>query len=211
MEHHLNQQNGQAKALQLAIERLRSRDLDAACRRLGLPAPQNERSSVRFLGKNLLLTLPELELLDLSLEQPARPVDRLLLLHLLLSEVNWRQNDDWISFRDLPGGLFYWQPFRNRSLLPLVSAIGNDLQRLRDRLDCFDWQPLAIGDLGARIQVVGLLQIGLVYRTGDNEFSPTADLLLPAAIRHALPTEDVTVLAGRICHELGKTRAKETL
>ncbi len=174
-----------------------------------MPAPQKGRCAVRFLGHDLLLTLPELELIDASSLQPAKSVDHLLLLHLLLSEVNWRRNDEWISFRDLAGGLFYWQPFRHRSLLPLVHAIGNNRQRLQDRLNRFDWQPLAIGDLGARIQVVGLLQIGLVYRAGDEEFSPTADLLFPAAIRHALPTEDVTVLAGRICHELSKAKAKE--
>ncbi len=206
----MSQESGQAKALELAIERLASRDLDAACRRLGLPAPQNGRCAVRFLGNNLLLTLPELELIDSSSAQPAKPADRLLLLHLLLSEVTWRQNEGWISFRDLSGGLFYWQPFCHRSLLPLVRAIGNDRQRLQERLNRFDWQPLEIGDLGARIQVVGLLQIGLVYRAGDEEFSPTVDLLFPAAIRHALPTEDVTVLAGRLCHELGKTKGEET-
>lgn len=182
--------------------------MDAACRRLGLPAPQHGRCAVRFLGNDLLLTLPELELIDSSSAQPAKSVDRLLLLHLLLSEVNWRQNDEWISFRDLAGGLFYWQPFHHRSLLPMVRAFGNDWQQLQKCLNRFDWQPLAIGDLGARIQVVGLLQIGLVYRGGDEEFSPTADLLFPAAIRHALPTEDVAVLASRICHELDKTKAK---
>ncbi len=205
----MSRQDGHAKALELARERLASRDVNAACQRLGLPAPQNGCCAVRFLGNDLLLTLPELELLDASSLQPAKHVDRLLLLHLLLSEVNWRQNDEWISFRDLAGGLFYWQPFRHRSLLPLVRAIGNDLQRLQECLDRFDWQPLAIGDLGARIQVVGLLQIGLVYRAGDEEFSPTADLLFPAAIRHALATEDAAVLAGRICHELSKTKAKD--
>jgi len=49
----------------------------------------------------------------------------------------------------------------------------------------------------------------LVYRMGDEEFSATADLFFPAAIRHGLPTEDVAVLAGRLCHELGKANAKE--
>jgi hypothetical protein len=53
-----------------------------------------------------------------------------------------------------------------------------------------------------------LQSVGLSY--GDTEFSPTP-IFSCRGIRHALPTEDVTVLAGRICHELGKTRAKETL
>ncbi|MBN1542596.1 DUF3786 domain-containing protein [candidate division KSB1 bacterium] len=183
--------------------------MNLACRYLGLPEPGPDGLHVRLLGQERLLKLPTFELIDRQSEQKAKPADHLLLLHLLLCEAPVRMSDEWISFRDLPGGLFYWHPFQSRSLEPLARHFGNELRRLERCLQCFDTQPLGIGDLGARIAVLGTLQTALIYRLGDAEFAPAVDMLFAPAFRHILPTEDVAVLAERICWMLIRQQQEE--
>ena len=84
-------------------------------------------------------------------------------------------------------------------MLPLTQRLGNDVERLRRHLARFEWTRGEMGDLCARIQAVGKLSITLVYHAGDDEFPADATLLFDACIRHVYRTEDVAVMASRVC------------
>ena len=131
--------------------------------------------------------------------QPARPADRLLALHYLRCPRPIEPAGELISFRDLPGGQFYWASFQDRSTAPLVKRFGNDLDALRTSLARFQWSPAQLGDLAAVIQAVGRISLTLVYRRGDAEFGPSAEVFFDPCVRHAFSTEDAAVLASRVC------------
>ena len=101
-----------------------------------------------------------------------------------------------------PAGAFYWGPFQSRSIKPLIAVIGNDLDRLRRNMEIFDWQALNIGDFGARISAFGHVHVDLIYRCGDDELPPAADVLFDAALKRVFCAEDIAVLAGRVCLSL---------
>ncbi len=79
--------------------------------------PQKTNAAASLSRKNSAFDSPELELRVLSLGQPARPVDRLLLLHLLLSEGMAPKRCLDFLFAICQAGPFYWQPFPHRSIL----------------------------------------------------------------------------------------------
>jgi len=133
---------------------------------------------------------------------PAHPVERVLALHYLLCEAPVIPTGELISFRELPGGHVYWEPFRSRTVIPLEKYFGNNLKLLQERLDRVAWEGIPAGDLGAAIQGAGKLAVTLVYRTGDEEFLPGAEIFFDSCIRRVYSTEDAAVLAGRICMEL---------
>ena len=191
--------NAQQDAIQLAIEDLRDVDIAARCPALGLPQPQHGEIELRLFGEDMVFRCTDFLLLQKPQQQPASLRDRILFLHYLQCQVPVRPGGDLISFRDLPGGMFYWGPFRTRSIQPLIRTFGNDLTALESALDRFDWQRGDTGDLCARIHLFGSLYATLVYHLGDDEFPPAADLLFDPIFKHTLPTEDATVIASRIC------------
>lgn len=196
--------NNKSRALQHAIEhaaeKLRGVDLSARCRMLGLPQPQtNGRLVFRMLSKDVELVGENFDAFIAGTDSPLHPSERLLALHYLSCDVPITAAGSWIDYRQLPGGQFYFEPFCNRTCIPLVTAIGNDLQLLRERIACWDSRPLDTGDVAAAFRVIGPLEIGLLYYSGNDEFMPAANIIFDANIRRAFNAEDAAALASRIC------------
>jgi len=195
----MSKQDAQQQAVQLARAKLAKVDFKTRCDMLELGAVRDNQLQLRVFGNDMLLGGSDLELQIVSSGAPAKLGDQILLLHYLLSEVPMERTGDLITFRQLPGGQFYWEPFLSRSVRPLVKRIGNDLNLLRKNLDRFDWQLAPLGDLAARVHTLGKLEVTLVYRQGDEEFSPTAEVLFDSCVKRIYGAEDVAFMASRIC------------
>lgn len=206
-----HQQQAQMVALQRAVERLRAVDLTARCAALGLHSPSGQSLGLRAFGQDLCLTLPDFTATRVD-GKPVRLTDHLLVLHYLLCDLPLSPTGQMINFRDLAGGQFYFGPFSSRTTRPLVNRIGNNLDLLRANLGRFDTPPCNAGVLPAvgpaetpplalsvRIHALGRIDMTLLYHGGDEEGPPTAELLFDACIKRVFATEDVAVLASRIC------------
>ena len=190
------------EAVGIAVERLREVDIDRRCESLGLSKPDGGSVRLRAFGEDMTLLLPGFQLVFTGSGEPVKANDRILVLHYLLCDLPVEETGELISFRELTGGQFYWEPFCSRTVRPLVGQIGNDLELLKSNLNRFDWEPVSLGDLGARIHAVGKLHCTLVYRIGDDEFPPAADFLFDSSFKRIYNAEDAAVLAGRICLSL---------
>jgi hypothetical protein len=188
------------QAIRLAVSKLQNVDLIKRCENLGLPVP-DENGTINFhaFSKNWELRSGDFQLANAETKAPAKATDRILVLHYLKCDLPVPETDTFISFRDLPGGQFYWQSFRSRTVQLLVDKFQNNLDRLSHSLNRFDWKPVKYGDFGARIHAIGRLDITLIYRKGDEEFPPTGDLLFTDNIKRVYETEDVAVLGSRVC------------
>jgi hypothetical protein len=198
----MSKQTAREEAVRLAVNALENVDLSVRCPALGVPVPDNGRVFLPAFGKDFILRQSDFQLLTADAGEPAKANDRILVLHYLLCDAPLVVTGDLISFRGFAEGQFYWQPFLSRTVNPLIQRIGNNLDLLRTHLQRFDWQEVAMGDLGAQIRAIGKLDMTLVYHRGDEEFLPTADLLFDACIKQVFAAEDVAVLASRICLEL---------
>ena len=203
-----NRQLAEQAAICLAVKRLSALDQwPERCRLLGLPYPSPADDTLllpMFYG-TLAIRPPEFSAMVVETGQPAKPGDRLLALHYLLCNAPVVRSDDWITFRDFPGGSFYWQPFLSRSIEPLVKRIGNGMAGLRARLASFGAavEPVTGEGLCATFRAIGNVHVRLVYRPGDDEFPPAADFLYNACARRVFCAEDAAALASRICFSLG--------
>jgi hypothetical protein len=195
----MSQQHGYEAAIRFAVDKLESIDLTERCAVIGLPEPKNGTVRFRAFGADMELRVPGFHVFFRDTGKPVKPADRILILHYLLCDLPIRSGGDLVSFRRLPGGPFYVEPFKSRTVRPLVKRIGNDLQLLKKNLGRFDWEPLAIGDFAARVHVIGRLYLTLIYRLGDEEFPVEADVLFDSDVQRVYNAEDAAVLAGRIC------------
>jgi hypothetical protein len=200
-----HQKQAEALAIELAVAQLSTlADLPARCALLGLPDPAVTHGQVLItvLGRPLALQPPAFTARYAGTEREPKPAERLLALHYLACEIPVTPEERWLTFRDFPGGAFYWQPFCARSVQPLIQAIGNDLARLQERLTRFAATIITDGPadaLTARVTALGRIELQLVYRSGDEEFPPSADVLFNACARRVCCAEDAAALASRLC------------
>ncbi len=194
-----HKQQALQQALAIAARDLCGVDIEQRCGALGLNRPARGSLTLRFLGRNVRISLSDFAAQNPVTGMKLHPVDHLLILHYLQHKQLLAEPGDWISYREFPGGAFYRQPFRDRSVLPLVNEIGNDLPDLRARLARFEWRGHNAGDLGADIHVMGRARLLLVYHAADEEFSPDAEIFFSANLARVFGAEDAAALAGRFC------------
>lgn len=186
-------------AVRIAVEKLAEVDLNERTQMLDLPNPDNGRLRLRVFNKDIILDTQDFGLVSADDRQPAKTAELILLLHYLLCDFPVKATGELIPFRDFPGGQFYLDPFLSRTVKPLLNRFGSDISSLRKNLDRFVWQPVEIGDLGARINAFGNLDITLIYRSGDDEFPASADVLFDSCVKRVYRAEDAAVMASRIC------------
>jgi hypothetical protein len=186
-----------------AIERLSKLDLEDRCERLGIDIRKIENElAFASLGREVAIDPVSFGIRETSSGAPVSGVERLLILHYLQWEGDATPAGEIISFRDFPGGAFYYNPFRGRTVAPLVRAIGTDLNLLRERLDRLKWDKGEWGDTSAVIRVFGRVSVILVYHKGDDEFPPDAEMLFDAALRRIFSADDISALAALVCARL---------
>lgn len=194
----MSKQQAQLEAVRRAKETLASIDLISRCAILGLPAPQDGIMQFRAFGLDLTLR-QSFELVETVSQKPARLGDQILFLHYLCCDMPVKETGELITFRDMPGGQFYWEPFLSRSIKPLLHCVGNNLDVLKKNLNRFDWQSYPAGDFAAKVHALGGLYGYLVYHLGDEEFPAAAEMLFDSSIKRIYNSEDVAFVASRIC------------
>lgn len=187
-------------AISLALERLSDVDLSQRAAALGLSV-QRDVISTRFLDRKVALHLPDLNM-ACAPGEACSAVERLLLLHYLTCEETLIPSETLMTFRELPGGAFYYDPFRKRSAALVERMFQGDISRLQARLQRFTWKSVPFGDLGARVHAFGHIHLTLVYHLGDSEFPDNAEVLFDPCVKQALSTEDAAALAGHFCARL---------
>ncbi len=196
--------SNRSRANRIAVERAAGRlaavDMRARTVLHGLPPPGADGEiRVAAYGSDIRLLPPYTGAVHADSGKLAHPVDHLLVLRYLLCDTPLDADGPPVSFRDLPGGQFYWEPFLSRTVLPLVATIGNRLDSLRQRLDGLGAAPFAGGDAGGRVACIGRLGISLAYYAGDDEFPPSAAIFFDVSVRRAFSTDDAAAMAQRLC------------
>jgi hypothetical protein len=196
-----------AKAALTASVEGRAEALELRCARLGLGAPDGREIAFSLFGAPARLDLATLDLSGAEGERRSQ-TDEILFYHYLEYEgalpaepltAGKASSGGLISFRDFPGGAFYWEPFRSRTCLPLEKRFGSGLGGLRAALDRFEWEELELGDLGARVRGFGGLYLTLVAWAAEEGIEAEVNVLFDPVLKRVYAAEDAAAFASRIC------------
>lgn len=167
---------------------------------------------LRLLERDYRITHPELVIYELeSGKECPEELQALLLDYLRRAE--WRAtgappSGEWLAFRELPEGQFYYRAFQGYAGDSLVRAFGNDLEGFKKAALALGGEPLDLGDAALAFRVLPHIQMAVVYWQGDEEFSPRATVLFDAAASHYLPTDGLAILGRWLCAKLIKLRSE---
>ena len=157
-------------------------------------------------GKTLKLKMMERECeIDLSAKSIKYTGDgrtevssylQILILHYLAGAGNAQVSNRLATFREFEGGAIYYPAFKARAIDMIVKAFGASPDVLKHIGHVLRAEPVSTGDVGFRIHFFPKLPIVVVLWLGDDEVSPSANILFDANAGKMLPTEDLSVVGG---------------
>lgn len=193
-----------AASYEKAAMAMRQADIDAVCSRCGAEKSGNSLR-VRYFHTLYEIKLPELEFTPPDLSQ----AQQILILHYLTSDMkpdagSSNPAGDYLSFRNLPGGMFYDYAYQKNGPHRILAAFGEKPGLLVEAAQKLGGEKAVYGDTAARVPIFPMFDAIVVLHRGDEEFPPDVNILFRDTITAFLPLEDVAVLAGYLAGNLQK-------
>jgi hypothetical protein len=159
--------------------------------------------SISFINQDHLIQLePEMEVVLQGNGEPIPIAEKVLILHYLLTARGDSLKRNFITFRQVPEGPFYYSAFLKRARDPLVRSFGADPQRLLACGPQLGAVPDELGDVSITLKGLPHIPVTVVLWRGDDELPPEGNILFDESIVSYLPTEDIAVLSGMIVYRL---------
>lgn len=161
---------------------------------------------VQFLSDNYEVDIESKSVSSLSCNIPPKDFIVILILHYLASKIRLNglpePKNDWISFKELNGGDFYYPVFKKRTIDVIFRKFGQKPEALKEAAARFKAKESSIGDGGVIIEPFEGIVVLITIWKGDEELSGQADILFDRVVPEILCTEDITVLSEIIAHRL---------
>jgi hypothetical protein len=158
---------------------------------------------VPFLNQEYLVRYPSGDVY-LQHGEDVQITNQILILHYLEHAEGVPLQHRWISFKEIPCGQIYINPFYNRAIRPLIELFGHDPQGLIAAGLSLGGRREGMGDASIVIPAFPLVPVAYVIWVGDDEFEASGNILFDKSAPHFLPLEDYAVIAGAAVFELRK-------
>jgi len=141
-----------------------------------------------------------------SLSTPTDFTQALLLTYLVTADGTW-PTSGWVTYRDLPDGMFYAQAFRGYAEARLVRELGTGgVAAFRRGMEQLGGQPEPIGsgtgNAAYAVQVLPRIRLAAVYWLGDEDFPSQASVLFQESAPHYLSTDGLAVLGSHLVNRI---------
>lgn len=195
-------------AYQKALENFRASAFEEMAVSSGYTV-QGHLFQIDFLGQQFTVEYPSGNFYPEPAPDGELPIfAQILILHYLTNIARNPLEDKLISYKELPGGNIYIQPFTNRAIRPMVKSFGNNPGRLLEAASRIGAEPVAHGDAAVKISVFPRIPVTLILWGGDDEFPASGNILFDASAPAFLHTEDYAVLASFVVGTLKKLASK---
>lgn len=178
-------------------EKFRELDPESVKQRLQDVSWDGNEFTLTMLGRTFAISHPDYAIRALNGGAlPPLPTQTFLLRYLLESrDVFWA--GQWKTFREMPWGEMYIQPYTGRVLTRAAFTFGTRVAAFRAAAEKMGAQPIAHGDAGFEFPLIGGYRMQLLVWEGDEEFPPNAQVLYSDNFAEGFAAED-RVVAGDI-------------
>ncbi|MBW1742558.1 MAG: DUF3786 domain-containing protein [Deltaproteobacteria bacterium] len=192
-------------ARQIAVETLLQQNLEKCCVNAGLLlesiSPDTNRIRIPYIGHTHTLTVQNDRFVFNETPSPLKISDEVLLLHYLITATGVPVSEEWITFREVPSGPFYYASFVKRAIVPLVKCFGERPSLLNQVSETVGQVLDSPGDIALKVFGLPRVPVVLSLWKGDEEFPPEANVYLDKSISSYLSTEDIAYLSGAVVYK----------
>jgi len=190
-------------ARNLAVERLSKEPFEAILKRSGFESPDVKTFRIPFLNRIYQVGFPRFEFEDTAEQEKEIPLqEQVLILHYMSATEIPQATGNWVSYREIPGGAFYFGAFIKRAVEPLKKVFGQNIAGFSKAAGKLHARKIANGDAAFEFKALPVVPLQLILWTGDEEFPAEANILFDSTIGQILPPEDAAWLAGMVVYRL---------
>lgn len=182
-------------------ERFAALDPQEAAARTGTPF-ENGAFCLTLLGHPYCITHPEFSISGEGGTALKSLPAQTFLMRWLLEGKQTAGSRDFLTFREMPWGELYIQPFTGRVLKRAAFSFGTRLEAFRAACTAMGGLPLQAGDAGFEFTLLGNYRLLMLLWAGDDEFPPSAQLLYSANFVDGFAAEDRVVAGDLLCNEI---------
>jgi len=127
----------------------------------------------------------------------------LFIIYYLLKSKRIKISNEWISEKDIPGGVTF---FRGPHEIPtrfISSRYKNNIDGFRKKCEQLRGIPLDMADAAYRFVITSNIPVAVLYWAGDDDFPPESKILYDKSITEILMPDIVFALAVEICAKIG--------
>jgi hypothetical protein len=191
--------------LDIAVETFRKKDPRIMAQNSGADYQANPRGGTfafNFINRKVTVTWPEGRWAVPQGSKEPSLQEQGLIMHYLIGASGAPMAGEWITFREIPSGEFYYSAFVQRAKEPLVKTFGHQPQLLLELGTRVGGSRGSQGDVSLVFQVLPRIPVCLILWSGDEEFPPEGNILFDASIAQYLSAEDIAVLSGAVVYPL---------
>ena len=122
----------------------------------------------------------------------------IILLHYLATAEGTPLKGQWVSFRHLPGGQIYIDPFNKRAVNPFLKTFGERPEDFQKAAKALGGYELTLSGISMVIPVLPRVPLCFILWPGDEEMPASANILFDQAASSYLPTEDYAHLPALV-------------
>lgn len=182
-------------------ERFAALDPQEAAARTGTPF-ENGAFCLTLLGHPYCITHPEFSISGEGGTALKSLPAQTFLMRWLLEGKQTAGSRDFLTFREMPWGELYIQPFTGRVLKRAAFSFGTRLEAFRAACTAMGGLPLQADDAGFEFTLLGNYRLRMLLWAGDDEFPPSAQLLYSANFVDGFAAEDRVVAGDLLCNEI---------
>ena len=202
------------EAFRLASQKLAGMNIHRICSLSGADYVEDKNGNpairIPFMHKEHLVQFqPQMDVLLENNGESVPISEKILILHYLLTARGESVKQNFITFRQVPEGAFYYSAFTKRALNPLTQTFGATPHLLVSCGAELGADEDELGDAAIRLSPLPRVPVTVVLWRGDDELPPEGNILFDESIVSYLPTEDIAVLSGLIVYRL--IRIKQSL
>ena len=205
----LSKQKNYQQSFDLACASIKKMNLEERAKKAEADFQKGEdgkRISIYFFSEPYQIRFPQIEFFSPS-KKVVSLVTRILLLHYLIRADGNPLTGRWVAYKDIPGGLLYAGVFARRVTEPLQRRFGKSAKTFKEAGIKSGGEPVEVGDASFILRAFPRVPLQYILWEGDEEFPPSAQLLLDASVDHYLSLEDIVVLGqvttGRLINRSG--------
>jgi len=186
------------------FEELAGRDIDIIINCTDSKRFNNKKIKLAFFEKEVVVDLDKKEIYcSKDKKEPLDTFSSSLVLHYLLNAKGTHLAASWISYRELPGGLFYWQKIPE-ILGPLISKYENNGERFLKKTFEIGGEKYASFKHSSIIHPFKMFPVLMIFDEKSSEFEANIRVLFDGSAADYLKTDVIKLILTYIVKELCK-------
>lgn len=149
---------------------------------------------VRMMGENIIVKYPSGEIFKEDGSEIEKYPPKTLILRYLMNGKGIEPSNEYITYRDVDGGNVYYNNFYGRCLVRLAKTFGNNIAKFKEVLENLGAEEVSMGDIAYRFQFLNNIYVTFALWKGDEEFSPSSQILFNSNVPFYFTAEDLAVV-----------------